>query len=441
MKKAISLCGGGSKGAYQMGVWTCLKELGEDFDIITGTSIGALNGAMMFLGEYDRCLSLWNEVTINHIVVNGFNIDGPLVQTMFKKKNDILPFLKTYIKNLGADITPFYKLLDEYIIVEKAKNNPKKLGIVAASFPTMKQINFIIDDENYRNIKKYLLASSSCFPAFPVCKIDGRSYVDGGYSDNLPINLAFELGADFVLAVDLNVNITHKEHLNNDKIKYIVPSWPLGSFLHFEREIIHRNQVLGYNDCLKAYKLKRGFKYTFEPYYFAEDFYKLVIEDFIKMTNEIKKRRIKTLVRPEKDGNIFNLLENSTLHPLTDEEYVIRALEIGCEIFSMEYIVIYHPLTLGKRLLLKVFTKSVDVEAFKNDIDQISNKNKLKNYFLGYEDAYLAALLIQNDNLATNEILINLMLSKPQAFITYIFLKHFKDYDFQGDDLDDFKDR
>ena len=41
-KKAIVFAGGGSKGAYQAGAWKALEELGEHFDIATGTSIGSL---------------------------------------------------------------------------------------------------------------------------------------------------------------------------------------------------------------------------------------------------------------------------------------------------------------------------------------------------------------------------------------------------------------
>lgn len=47
MKRAIVLSGGGARGAYQIGVWKALRELNIKYDIITGTSVGALNGALM----------------------------------------------------------------------------------------------------------------------------------------------------------------------------------------------------------------------------------------------------------------------------------------------------------------------------------------------------------------------------------------------------------
>ncbi|MBP3941474.1 MAG: patatin-like phospholipase family protein, partial [Christensenellaceae bacterium] len=49
-KKAVVLSGGGARGAYQAGAWKALRELDYQFDIVTGTSVGALNAAMMASG-------------------------------------------------------------------------------------------------------------------------------------------------------------------------------------------------------------------------------------------------------------------------------------------------------------------------------------------------------------------------------------------------------
>lgn len=46
MKQAIALAGGGTKGAYQVGAWKAMRELGIPFDIVTGTSIGSVTAAL-----------------------------------------------------------------------------------------------------------------------------------------------------------------------------------------------------------------------------------------------------------------------------------------------------------------------------------------------------------------------------------------------------------
>ena len=44
---AVVLSGGGARGAYEAGVWKALRKLHIKYDIVTGTSIGAINGFMM----------------------------------------------------------------------------------------------------------------------------------------------------------------------------------------------------------------------------------------------------------------------------------------------------------------------------------------------------------------------------------------------------------
>ena len=47
MKKGLVLAGGGSRGAYQIGVWQALRELDFQIQAVAGTSVGALNAAMV----------------------------------------------------------------------------------------------------------------------------------------------------------------------------------------------------------------------------------------------------------------------------------------------------------------------------------------------------------------------------------------------------------
>ena len=58
-KLGLVLEGGGVKGAYQVGVLLAIRELGVEFDGVTGTSIGAINGALYLEGGYDKLLDVW----------------------------------------------------------------------------------------------------------------------------------------------------------------------------------------------------------------------------------------------------------------------------------------------------------------------------------------------------------------------------------------------
>ena len=65
--KALVLGGGGAKGSYEVGVWKALNKLNMKFDIVTGVSIGSINGAFYVANEYKKCLKMWRTITTNDL--------------------------------------------------------------------------------------------------------------------------------------------------------------------------------------------------------------------------------------------------------------------------------------------------------------------------------------------------------------------------------------
>ena len=63
-KRAVVLSGGGTKGAYEIGVWRALNELSIDYHIVTGTSIGSINGALMTMQDYDLASRVWTNMVM-----------------------------------------------------------------------------------------------------------------------------------------------------------------------------------------------------------------------------------------------------------------------------------------------------------------------------------------------------------------------------------------
>ena len=64
--KALVLAGGGARGSYQVGVWRAMMELDWHPQIITGTSVGSLNGAMFVLDQYETARDMW-PVSYTHL--------------------------------------------------------------------------------------------------------------------------------------------------------------------------------------------------------------------------------------------------------------------------------------------------------------------------------------------------------------------------------------
>ncbi|WP_455528075.1 patatin-like phospholipase family protein [Huintestinicola sp.] len=63
-KFSLALCGGGGKGAYQIGVWKALKELdmAKDLEAVSGTSVGALNAVLIALGDFENAQRIWKNI-------------------------------------------------------------------------------------------------------------------------------------------------------------------------------------------------------------------------------------------------------------------------------------------------------------------------------------------------------------------------------------------
>ncbi|RDU67523.1 patatin [Helicobacter didelphidarum] len=260
LKKAIVLGGGGSKGSYQIGAWKALRELQIDYDIVTGTSIGSFNGVLMVQDDFERALDLWMGIDIDKVIINGLNLRTDF--NYYRDHSDkLLPFLKSYADNKGMDITPLKRLLSEYIHEDKFFKSHINYGLVSVKFPSMKPCQKAKDTIQHDSLKDWILASCSCFPAFPIYKIGDDGYIDGGYYDNLPINFAFMLGAEQIIAIALNPN--PHEYSNHPLVRCIQPKESLGSMLDFDNATISENITLGYLDTMKSFGKIRGNNFSF----------------------------------------------------------------------------------------------------------------------------------------------------------------------------------
>lgn len=337
VKRAIVLCGGGSLGAYEMGVWRALKELDIHFDIVTGTSIGALNGAMMAMNDYEGALKLWNSISVDNVMQDGININADFFKTTFslRKNSRFRKFLRQYFHHKGANIEPFEKLVASVMDPLKIKCSPIDLGIVTTSWPDLKEVDIRVKDLDVNEIIPYLHASSACYPIFPIKKIGKKKFVDGGFRNNLPIDLAVEMGANEIIAVELDA-IPAAQFSELEDLPFvtkIVPTWNTGSMMDFRQEKIQRNMILGYNDALKAFKKKIGIRYTFN----------IPNEEQKKTIRELAKIFFVDLVKrnTRNFSEIDDILRFREKGQMSEEDYLIRALESFAEYAHIDYHQIY----------------------------------------------------------------------------------------------------
>lgn len=263
MKKALVFAGGGSKGAYQIGAWKALEELGERYQIATGTSIGSINAAFYVQHDFAAAEEMWSSLKADDIMTHGINMDKSL-ERMFSQRDQLLPFIKTYMTSKGADVTPFHNALQKYFNAEKFFSSDVDFALITVKFPSFAPVEKHKSDFTDReNAWQWLAASGACFPVFPVMRIDGEDYVDGGYYDNIPVAPAFKLGADEVTVIDLKPEKNHQGYFHHPRVRYIKPSRDLGTFMNFDRKALDFSMQLGYLDVMKAYEAFLGQRFAF----------------------------------------------------------------------------------------------------------------------------------------------------------------------------------
>ena len=336
MRRAIALSGGGTKGAYEVGVWKALMELGIDYEIVTGTSIGALNGALMAVREYERACEIWDTIEMQDIMADGLNLTT--IEGMYNQREAIRPFLKRSMKNKGADVSPFEEFISRLVDEERVRNSDVDYGLVTVQFSTLKALELTKEEIPHGMLKDYIMASSSVFPVFPMHKINGELYLDGCYYDNLPIDLALKMGADEVIAVDLHNSPQHPNYVNKPYVKYIIPSRPLGTILNFERSILDANRMLGYYDTLKAFGRLDGCEYMF--YQEDLDQYRDEICSFVsrvaRTESYLTEGTFNKFVKPGDSRRLCgNIEDHIQKEYYTRQDYFIGAAEICGEIFGL----------------------------------------------------------------------------------------------------------
>ena len=104
-KRALVLAGGGAKGSYQIGVWRALQELDWTPDIITGASVGTLNGCLFTMGKIQEAEDLWRSLEIHDVL----EVPATL------KPEELRTFFLDIIRSGGLNVEPLAEMIDRLI--------------------------------------------------------------------------------------------------------------------------------------------------------------------------------------------------------------------------------------------------------------------------------------------------------------------------------------
>lgn len=378
----LVLEGGGAKGAYHIGVYKAIKEMNIEIGGVVGTSIGAINGAMIVQDDYEKAYELWKDITYS-MVFNADEEDINKLKELSLSKSD-LSFLtekiKKFISDRGLDISPAKEMLDKYIDEDKIRNSGKDFGVVTVNLSELKPMEIYLEDIAKGDLKKYLLASSY-LPFFKLERIDGSLFLDGAFYDNLPFKMLLNKGyKDLILVRTHAPGLTRKIDVKDIDANVIIisPSDDIGKTYIYEGQQARRNIELGYYDGLRAFKGLKGNKYYIQSKD-NEDFafnYLLNIEEeelvemqeILKIKNLPYRRALFEKIIP-KLCNMLSLDPYCSYEDLLIQLVEIKAKELNIErfkIYELEEIISI----LGER---EIKVEKEDTTVFDKIVEKVDN--------------------------------------------------------------------
>ena len=219
LKVALVLSGGGAKGYAHLGVLRVLEKEDIKIDYIAGTSIGALVGTLYSIGySVDEIEKVLDNLNIESFLESGSDLTGldlDKKETLKKYSfyinfdNELNYSLPKGLRETEELYLVVKNLLKKYENIKNFDNFPIPLRVVATNLNTGETKSFSEGD-----IAKILTASMAIPTIFEPVEVNGALYVDGLVSRNLPVEEAYDMGADLVIASDVGTPVVKKDNYN-----------------------------------------------------------------------------------------------------------------------------------------------------------------------------------------------------------------------------------
>lgn len=316
---AIALEGGGAKGAYEAGVWKALEEAGVKYNAVAGTSVGALNGAVMASRDLKTALNLWENIRFSQV----FDADDEQMKKIYDRDLDgldvkgLLKDFVGFVKDGGLDIEPLRLMMMEYIDEERVRQSDVDFFFVTYSLTDKEEVEIDAHELEEGKLIDMLLASAYV-PVFQRKKLDGKDYVDGSVQNIVPIDSLLKRGYQDIIMIRIyGLGFEKKTKIpENINLITIAPKEKLGGILQFDQESTRRDMTLGYFDGMRMLYGLSGEKYYIDRQWNEMQAYlalKMLIE---KMAGrELPLREINERLLPRfarklkiKEGDYYELL-------------------------------------------------------------------------------------------------------------------------------------
>ncbi len=218
-KVGVVLSGGGAKGAAHISALKVIEEAGIPIDYIVGTSMGSIIGGLYAIGyTTDQLDSLMRSQDWVSLLTDATDRrDELLVQKQYSEKYTLsIPFSKTPKDALKGGIIQGRNLAK--LFSELTQGYHDSIDFRGLPVPFACVAHNLVDGSEYvfhsGKLALAMRASMSIPGAFQPVHWNGMVLVDGGLSNNYPVDIARNMGADIIIGVDVQSGLASAEDLN-----------------------------------------------------------------------------------------------------------------------------------------------------------------------------------------------------------------------------------
>lgn len=249
----LVLEGGGARGSYQIGAWKALRDAGMVIGGIAGTSVGALNGALICMDDFARAREIWENIRCSQVMDVDDRLAERLRDFSLKDLPDALAEGKRIFRSRGIDVSPLRRLIHQVIDEERIRRADQELYGVTYSLTDRRSVTIDFKKLPPGQMEDMLMASSY-LTGFRREPLGGKFYTDGCRVNNVPVDVLMDRGyKDIVVIRIYGFGVDTEKNLKippDVRLYHICPRQDLGGILEFDGKRARRNMLLGYFDAM-----------------------------------------------------------------------------------------------------------------------------------------------------------------------------------------------
>jgi NTE family protein len=219
-KVGLVLSGGGAKGMAHIGALKVIEEAGIPIDYVVGTSMGSIIGGLYSIGytpeQMDSMVRKqdWAFLLSDKIPRSEMNL---MERESDEKYVISVPFSKSSIKEVAGGVIKGQNIANLFSELTLGYHNKIDFNKLPTPFACVSED--LVTGEEYvfhKGVLATAMRASMAIPGvFTPVRLDSMVLIDGGVTNNYPVNIARQMGADVIIGVDVQSDLRPADELDN----------------------------------------------------------------------------------------------------------------------------------------------------------------------------------------------------------------------------------